>query len=231
MKKLLFTVSIVALLATGCNSKQQNPSSTTQPNQSAVQITKIVPVPNATSAPVTTYLKPTMQSVGSLSPTIGGQLYTNQDMGIQIIVPTSWTLGKTNSKNSVSFRNDDAAGKYYEQNKTAFQNITEEDFIANDVVLYIQYFKNFDSYKNFYTYLNKACDSIAQCWEPWKGTPDEIKAFAKIEDQTMYSSNSCGDICEQQFLIEYKGAVYRFNTANFFYTNDGSIEKTLKFLN
>lgn len=225
MKKLLFTFSIVVLLAAGCNSKQQNSSSAPKSNEPTVQNTDTVPTPTATSS------RPTLQSGGSLIPTEGGQLYTNQDMGIQIVVPTGWTLGKTDDKNSATFQHKEAAKKYYEQNKAAFQNVTEEEFISNDVVLYIQYFKNFDSYKNVASYLNETCNSIAQCWEPWKGTPDEMKVFGKVGSQTMYESDGCGDICEQQYLIQYNAAVYRFDSASYYFTNDGSIEKTLKFLN
>jgi hypothetical protein len=151
MKKILFVFPFVVLLAVGCNS-QPNITSNTQPNETDIQNSLAAPTPTSTPVPtdkplVTSTLKPTMQSGGFLAATTGGQLYTNQDMGIQIVVPSGWTLGKIANKNSVSFQNNEAARKYYEQNTTAFQNVTMDEFVSGDTILYIQYFKNFSSYK------------------------------------------------------------------------------------
>jgi hypothetical protein len=222
IQKLLLVLPIILLVATECNGNQN-----TSLNSKPPIVRHINSTPTSTSTPAPPTSEDNLESAGGLMPTQGGQLYTNRDFRIQITVPLEWTLGKTSNANIATFIDKDAATTYYEQNKSSFQVLSLERFVALPV-LTIHRFPTLDSYRQFMRF--RECGTLKQCWADSDNSPEQLRIFTTINSQLMYVTLGCGDICEQQYLIQYKGAVYRFDTASGFYTNDGSIEKTLKFI-
>ena len=108
MKKILFVFPIIALLAASCN-PHQNTSLNIQPISPIAQNTQSIPKPTVASTPIkqpqtTLPPQPTLQSEGVLAAADGSQIYTNQNIGIQMAVPNGWTLGKPMTKILLLFR-------------------------------------------------------------------------------------------------------------------------------
>ncbi len=228
MKKISFIIPLVLFLAAGCNSSSPQAVNTpsTPPSQT-IKVPSQQMTTSTTSTPQKQAQPQEQQSMGTLSSSSNGQLYTNQSWGIEFVVPSNWELGKTTHRDVVTFVDKTAGTKYYQQNQQAFQNLSLDQFIGLPV-LTVQRFPTLDAYKQYQSCPDST--SLKQCWAASDNTPEELKVFATINGQPMYNTGGCGDICEEQYLIQYKNTVYRFDTSSYFYTNSGSIEKTLKFL-
>ena len=167
----------------------------------------------------------------SIQPTViqNGKLYANQNMGIQITVPQSWTVATSTNEDIISFQDNASATEYWDQGDAAPVGVSLNDYLNSSPVLTIHYFPDFQSWQKANAFSN--CDTLAQCYASLNDPEMSSQVFANVDGEVIYVANYCGDVCGDDYVVQHNGHVYDFNTQSDFYYNDGSVERTLKFTN
>src|SRR5947199_5091667 len=214
MKKvILLSLLIVVIVAVGVQSLfsshhyfhdkntavAPNKSTHTNDTSSSSDIEQVLTSPNDT---------------GFLASTPDGNshVYTNNNLGIQMIVPKHWVLGQITNKNVLFFNDPVDALTYYQSHKEEFREQTPEEiqnWINNRKFLSVRFFTDVNAWLNDPGTYELNCMSVKQCFE---NNGDYQVSDIRIDGyQGIDALSIGGDVISDNVYIEHNG-LFEFTT-------------------